>query len=288
MKIHLIRFWTLGGWFTWIAVAIGGSALVGAGTAIYEGSQTQKAINSQKDLLAGLTYQPIDIKKLQADATAASIADATQSLALQRSLQPNVVRSNEALQKSVADELALGGQVNADTRNTVSEGGRVAGGLSGNTGNAAPTTAALLGLNAIDLLHQRQSAATQLAAANPAPTVGLSGSDIASAEVANNNALNQFALGKAGAQSNLINSQAQSNSATAAGVGSSLSQALALMALLGGSKTPSTVQPPATFNTPGSAYGIPSGSQLPVGVNGSTNGAVGLLGNGTGLTFGGP
>lgn len=224
---------------SFVALAIGGSALLGAGVSLYEGSQANKAISQEQNLLNNLQYEPINIQQLQQQATAASIADATNSLALQRSLQPAVAQSNAELQSSVAKQLALGGNLNADTLNQVEQAGRTAGSISGATGNAAPLTSALIGQNSINLLQQRQNAATALSAANPAPTVGLSAQDIASATEANNNALNQFNLAKAGAQSNLINSGAQSSAATAGGIGGSLSSAAALLALLskGGSST---------------------------------------------------
>jgi hypothetical protein len=200
--------------------------------------------------LAGLTYQPIDVQQLQQQATQASIQNATNSLALQRQLQPNVAKSNDELQASVASQLALGGNLGADLSNSVTNSARTSNAASGAQGGSGPATAALLGQSALGLLQSRQNAATQLAAANPAPSVGLSPSDLASATIANNNGLNQFALAKAGASSNLINSQAQSNSATAAGVGSSLSSALSLLALSKGSggATSTTLQP-QTFNT---------------------------------------
>ncbi len=227
----------------WVAVAIAGSALVGAGTAVYEGNQSRKAIGKQQDLLNGLSYTPIDVAALQKSATETSIKNATDSLALQRSLQPNVARSNDLLQKSVADQLALGGQLPPDVANEVNRAGRTIGSSSGSLGNSAPVTAALLGQTSLGLLNQRQNAAMQLSAANPLPTVGLSPQDLASATIANNNALNQFALGKAGGQANLINSQAQSNSATAAGVGGSLSSELSLLALSGYGKNTTPVKP---------------------------------------------
>ena len=228
-----------------VAAAIGGSAIIGAGVSLYEGSQTANAISKQQDLLNNLQYQPIDIAALQKTATETSINDAINSLALQRKLQPAVVRSNEELQKSVADQLALGGQVPADVANQVAQAGRTSTGISGATGNAAPITAALLGTTSLNLLNQRQQAATNLAAANPAPSVGLSAQDIASAMEANNNATNQFNIAKAGGQASLINSTAQNNAGTAAGVGSSLNQALTLMALLGGKSTSQTPLTPA-------------------------------------------
>ena len=262
---------------SFVAVAIGGSALIGAGTAIYEGNQTQKAISQEQQLASQATYTPIDIPALQAAATQASITDATNSLALQRSLQPNVVKSNDALAASVADQLKMGGALPPDIASAVAQAGRTAGTSAGNTGNAAPITSALIGQSALGLLQQRQQNAETLAAANPAPTVGLSASDLASATESNNNALNSFNLAKLGVQSNLINSSAQNNAATASGVSGSLSQALSLLALTQGKTgtgTGTTLQPAGsagtstgytgygtTFNTP--TLTAPSASLVP-------------------------
>jgi hypothetical protein len=221
---------------SFVAVAVIGGAVIGAGTSIYEGSQTQKAIKSDQDLLNNLTYQPIDIPSLQAAATQASITDAQNSLALQTALQPNVVKANNETAASIAGQIAQGGNLGSDISDQVEEAGRTAGGATGNLGNAAPYTAGLIGTNALALLQQRQNAGLALGAANPAPAVGLSAQDVASATEANSNAINQFNIAKAGGQANLINSQAQANSALAGGIGSSLTQAASLLALTNSSK----------------------------------------------------
>jgi hypothetical protein len=58
-------------------------------------------------------------------------------------------------------------------------------------------------------LQQRENNAFSLLASNPLPTAGLDPGALASAEVSQNAAQNQFNLAKAGVSSNLINSQAQ-------------------------------------------------------------------------------
>jgi hypothetical protein len=219
---------------SFVAIAIAGSALIGAGTSIYESNKAQDAAQSaltqQQQLAAGLTYQPIDIASLESQATEASIANATNSLALQKQLQPGVYQANQELQQSVASQLAMGGNLPPDIANQVTQAARTAGGSSGNQGNNAPATAALLGTSALSLLQQRQQAAASLAAANPAPQVGLDPGSLASAVVANSNAANQFNLAKAGIGSNLINSQAQ---VTSAGAGAQAGQINSLTSLLG-------------------------------------------------------
>ena len=198
---------------SFVAIAIGASAVIGAGTSLYENAQSReaanKAINSEQNILGNLQYQPIHIASLQKQATAESIAYATKTLAQQPAFQPNVARSNDLLQKRVAVLLAEGGILPPDVAYDVAEGARVYGGSSGSIGSAGPETAALIGQSSLGLLQQRQANAAALEAANPAPTVGLSATDLASAIEANNNASNQFALAKAGAQTGLLNSQAQ-------------------------------------------------------------------------------
>lgn len=247
---------------SFVAIAIVGSAVVGAGTSIYEGDKAQSAAEQaqqqQEQLAQSLTYTPIDVDQLQKQATAASIANATASLNLQKQLQPNVVAANNALQKQVADNLKLGGQLTPDEQSQVAQAARVAGGSSGAVGGIGPYTAALTGQSANALMLQREGAAAGVVAANPAPAVGLSPSDLASATIANNNALNQFNLSKAGVQSNLINSNAQLQAGaagqTAANVGSALNGAASLASLYKPAATPGvttgTVSPTTPFVTP--------------------------------------
>ena len=282
MKLNLIRFWTLGGWFTWVAVAIGGSAILGAVVSSSNNSKNlsaeQQGIAQEQAILGGLNYQPIDIKQLQQQATAASIADATNSLALQRSLQPNVAASNDALAASVASQLKQGGNLSPDVANQVAEAARTSNGVSGATGNASPITAALIGQSSLGLLQQRQQAAEALSAANPAPSVGLSAQDIASATEANNNAENQFALAKAGASSNLINSGVQAQTSYNSGQAANLLQLTSLLSLLGTrSPTSSTIQPTGSTTIPSSAT-LQSQINAPSGF-GSTGGS--LIGGGS-------
>jgi len=200
-----------------MGIIAGVVAVAGTAYSAYSSSQAQKkalnaqqgAIDQQQNLLAGLKYEPIDIAKLQSDATAAAAQNATNSLALERTLQPNVAATREGLSKTVADQLALGGNLSPDVANQVATAARVRGSSSGVGGNAAPITAALTGQTAQSLLQQRMSNSANLLAANPLPTAGLDPGSLASAEIANQNALNQFNIAKAGGTANLINSQAQ-------------------------------------------------------------------------------
>lgn len=175
----------------------------------------QDALKDQKALAAGLKYEPIDLDKLRAEAAQQAISNATNSLAIERQLQPDVAAARTGLAKSVNSELAKGGKVSADIANQVAAAGRTAGVASGVGGNAAPVTAALLGQTATGLLQQRQNNAASLLAGNPLPEGGLDPGAVASAEVAQNAAQNQFNLEKAGVNSNLIQSGANIQSAKA-------------------------------------------------------------------------
>ena len=200
----------------WATIAVTVVGAVGSAVAANQTRQANKgiigaqkdALAQQQDLLANLKYEPIDIAKLQADATAAATQNATNSLALERSLQPNVAATREATSKRVSDELALGGNLSPDVANQVAMAARTRGSSSGVGGNAAPITAALTGQSAQSLLQQRINNANGLLAANPLPVAGLDPGSLASAEIANTTNQNQFNIAKAGGQANLIQSGA--------------------------------------------------------------------------------
>jgi len=191
----------------------------------------QDALKSQQQIAAELKYEPIDLEKLKADAASQAAANAAGSLQLERSLQPNVASTREGLSKSVSDQLALGGKLSPDVLNQATQAARTAGSASGIGGNSAPLTAALIGQSAQGLLQQRQSNAASLLAANPLPVAGLDPGSLASAEVAQNAAQNQFNLEKAGVASNLVNSNAQIQGANA---GANASQWSSILGLVGG------------------------------------------------------
>lgn len=207
--------------YTGIWVGLG-TALVGAGTAVYSSQQQKKAANkaldAQRGIAADITYEPIDIERLKAEATQQAIQNATQSLALERQLQPNIAATREELSRQINADLKLGGQLPADVQNRVTQSARTIGARSGvGSGGTVPLTASLLGLSSIDLANQRRAAAGNLLGANPLPTAGLDPGAIASLEVANNAANNQFNLEKAGVASSLANSEAAARGAQIGG-----------------------------------------------------------------------
>ena len=106
----------------WVGI---GSVIVGAGTSIYSTQQQKKAANkaldAQRGIAADITYEPIDIEALKTQAKATAIQNATNSLALERQLQPNVAATREELSRQISEDLKLGGQLPADVQNRVTE-----------------------------------------------------------------------------------------------------------------------------------------------------------------------
>lgn len=247
----------MGGTITAGTVVAGAGLAAAAAGAVVSADASRKAIHAGKDALktqqeiqASLKYEPIDLEKLKADASAQAAQNATQSLALERLLQPGVADTREGLQKRVASELALGGNLSPDVANQVATAARTAGAASGIGGNSAPLTAALTGQTAQSLLQQRENNAMNLLAANPLPTAGLDPGALASAEVAQNAAQNQFNLEKAGVASNIANSQASLQGAQAGANASMWNSILSGITGLANSKI---FQPSSTTTTvPGS------------------------------------
>jgi hypothetical protein len=216
----------------WVGI---GTSAVGVGSAIYGASASRvannKALDAQQKNIDSLQYQPIDIEKLKAEATQNAIDNATNSLALERSLTPDVATARATLSKQVSDQLALGGKLGADTINTVNQAGRVAGSSSGiGSGSTVPLTAALLGENSQALQQQRMANAGSLLAANPLPVAGLDPGQVASAEIGNNNAQNQFNAAKVGLNANMINSQLNADKSE---IGGNIGVASSLTNLIG-------------------------------------------------------
>lgn len=210
-------------------------AAISAGTAIYSSNQQKKAANkaldAQRGIAADVTYEPIDIEKLKAEATQQAIQNATQSLALERQLQPNVAATRDELSRQISEDLKLGGRLPTDVQNRVTQSARTIGARSGvGSGGTVPLTASLIGLNSIDLINQRRAAAGNLLGANPLPSAGLDPGAVASLEVANNAANNQFNLEKAGVASSLAKSEA---AARGAQIGGQVGQVASLGNLIG-------------------------------------------------------
>lgn len=219
-----------------------GAALTGVAGQIYGAKQQEKnankLIDAQKQIAANLKYEPIDIEKLKAEATQQAIANATQSLALERQLQPDVAAARETnaaakaeLSRQVNADLALGGNLSPDVANRVETAGRVIGAKSGiGSPSTVPITASLLGLSSIDLINKRRADAAGLKDTQALPVAGLDPGALASLEVAQNAAQNQFNLEKAGVDSSLNQGVAAARSAQ---IGGQVGQISSLANLLG-------------------------------------------------------
>lgn len=194
----------------WVGI---GSAVLSAGTSIYNQKQqsknAQKALDAQRGIASDLKYEPIDIDAIRKEATAQAIENATQSLAIERQLQPEVASVRQELARQVNEDLKAGGNLPADVVNRVSQASRVIGAKSNvGSGGTTPLTAGLLGMSSLDLMNQRRTAASNLLAQNDLPVAGLDPGAVASLEVAQNAAQNKFNLAKSGVDSSLAESEA--------------------------------------------------------------------------------
>jgi hypothetical protein len=170
--------------------------------------QAQNAILAgQASNVNNLSYVPIDTKAIAAEATQQAAQNAAQSLALEQQLSPGVASTRSGVQNQIAANVALGGNLPADVVNQISRSVGAQAGSSGLLGSQAPLTAATLGTSALALQAQRLAQGQQLLAANQPPVAGLDPGALASATIANQNAANNFALQKLGAQGNIANSQ---------------------------------------------------------------------------------
>lgn len=172
------------------------------------------ALAKQQGIAGALRYEPIDLENLKEQARQQAIANATQSLALERELSPDVAATRQMVAERVRQDLGLGGALSPDVQAQVARAARVSGALSG--APAGPLTAGQIGLTAEGLRSQRLGQAQQLLAQNRLPVAGLDPGALASEIVAQNAAMNQFNLAKAGVASNLAQSEAQVRAGNAA------------------------------------------------------------------------
>lgn len=187
-------------------------------------SAAKDALAQQRDIAANLKYEPINIENLKQQTQQQAIQNATQSLALERELQPEVAATRQMVAERVRSDLGLGGQLSPDVASQVARAARVSGALSG--APAAPLTASLIGSSAEQLRQQRLANAGGLLAQNKLQPVGLDPGALASAIVAQNTAMNEFNARKAGIAGNLAQSTGQVGAAGAATQQSITGQAL--------------------------------------------------------------
>lgn len=206
-------------------------------------SAQKDALARQKEIAANLKYEPVNIENLKQQAHDQAVLNATQSLALERELSPDVAATRQAVAERVRSDLALGGQLSPDIANQVARAARTMGSISG--APAGPLTAAQIGTTAENLKQQRLANAGSLLAANKLPTTGLDPGALASLIVSQNAAQNRFNMAKAGVDSNLAQSEGDVRAAAAGTQNSINSQILnalpGLVSGIGGMfSTPST------------------------------------------------
>jgi hypothetical protein len=192
------------------ALGLGGAALgMGVGGML----NTQAAQKKSAEAVNNLQYQPIDLDKLQQQAQGYAQQNIAKSIELEKQYMPDVSAARFNLQKQVAQDLARGGNLPPDVANQVTRATMAQAGAGGF--GAGPLTAAQLGLSSIDLRNQAQQKAAALTAGASAglPTSGIDPGSLASAAIGQNQAQNQFALGKAGALTNVYQSGANTNAA---------------------------------------------------------------------------
>ena len=176
-------------------------------------SAAKDALAQQQQLAANLKYEPVNIENLKEQARQQAITNATQSLALERELSPDVAATRQMVAERVRSDLGLGGQLSPDVQAQVARAARVSGALSG--APAGPLTAAQIGLTAEGLRSQRLGQAEQFLTQNKLPVAGLDPGALASAIVAQNAAMNRFNLQKMGVDANLAESAGRVGAATA-------------------------------------------------------------------------
>ena len=204
---------------SWIATALAATTI---GSSIYGASQAKSAANQQKDLINSMTYQPIDLKALQAQAQQNAQENLANSIKLEQQYFPQAAAARAGTQKLVAQQVAQGGRLTPDVSNAVTRAAMASGGAGGF--GAGPLAAANLGLTAQGQINNAIGLGENLSQTEMAglPTSGLDPGSLASAAIGQNQQQNQFNIGKAGLLSNNIQSQAEANSAMGAAIGNGL------------------------------------------------------------------
>lgn len=195
-------------------------ATIGAVGAIGSALINKSAAKKNQAQAVDLQYTPIDLDKLQSDAHDQAVKNATNSIALEKSLEPSLDSARFGLQDQVNADLQSGGNLPTDVANQVTRASITGADSAGLQGAAGPITAASLGLTSLQLRNANQAKAASLLAANPLPTAGLDPGQIASASIANNNQLNNFNLAKSGVLANANQSNANANSGLLGSLGS--------------------------------------------------------------------
>ena len=206
----------------YVTAAAGVYGAVSSADASRKSINAQKdALKAQKDIAANLKYEPIDIENLKQQAQQQAVTSATQSLALERELSPDIAASRQMVAQRVREDLALGGQLSPDVANQVARASRTTGALSG--APAGPLTAAQIGITGEQLRQSRLAQGMGLLQQNKLPVSGLDPGALASLMVSQNSALNQFNAAKAGVNANLAQSAGEVGAGMAAQQGAATS-----------------------------------------------------------------
>lgn len=219
----------------WVAV---GAAAIGAAGSIGSSLIASNAANKNANLVNSVQYQPIDLNQLQQQAQQTAATNAANSIALEAKNEPFLSQSRFGLQQQVAQDLNSGGNLPTDVYNQTARSAITGADSAGLLGGAGPLTAANLGLTALQLRNQNQAKASNLVNANPLPVSGLDPGTLASAAISQNNAMNQFNLGKLQAMTNANQAKASAGGgllgSITGGIGSILGSSGGLGGLFGG------------------------------------------------------
>jgi hypothetical protein len=278
---------------SFIAVGVGGlaataggliggttAALAAGGLGLTAGSMITNSMGQKKaaSAVSNLQYQPIDLDKLQEQAQGYAQQNIAKSIELEKQYMPDVSAARFGLQKQVAQDLARGGNLPPDVANQVTRASMARAGAGGF--GAGPLTAAQLGLSSLDLRNQAQAKAAALTATNPLPVSGLDPGSLASAAIGQNQAQNQFALGKAGALTNVYQSQANTSAANVGNLA-------ALAAMWPKGTTPGTAGSNTGFSM-NNSLSIPTTATTPFDFQGNYNLPIGNVKIGQPVVVPGP
>lgn len=206
----------------YVAAASGVFGAVSSADASRKSINAQKdALKAQQDIASKLKYEPIDIENLKQQAQQQAVTNATQSLALERELSPDIAATRQMVAQRVKEDLALGGRISPDVANQIARASRTTGALSG--APAGPLTAAQIGITGEQLRQSRLAEGMGLLQQNKLPVSGLDPGALASLMVSQNSALNQFNAAKAGVGANLAQSAGEVGAGMAAQQGAATS-----------------------------------------------------------------
>jgi hypothetical protein len=182
-----------------------------AGATLVGSYLTKTSADKNASRVDNLQYQPIDLEKLQNEAQDAAKQNYLNSMSLEAQGQPDVAATRAGLSKQVSGDLASEGNLPIDVQNKVTRSAITGANSAGFQGAAGPVSASSLGLTSMDVRNQNQAKAASLLAGNPLPQSGLDPGALASADVANQNAMNWFNVAKTGALGNANQSSSNAN-----------------------------------------------------------------------------